>query len=68
MGEKLAECSLIVRPRKCRQEDSAHENAVESVNSRWRKITKEEAFTSENALDKLLYLCIMESYKSEMDG
>lgn len=38
-------------------------NAVESVNSSLRKVTKKGAFPNENALFKLLYLRITELYK-----
>ena len=38
-------------------------NAVESVNSSFRKVTKKGAFPNENALLKLLYLRISELYK-----
>lgn len=42
-------------------------NAVESINSSFRKVTKKGAFPNENALLKLLYLRITELYK-KMDG
>lgn len=38
-------------------------NAVEAVNSSFRKVTKKGAFPNENALLKLLYLCVTELYK-----
>ena len=38
-------------------------NAVESINSSFRKVTKKGAFPDENALLKLLYLRITELYK-----
>lgn len=38
-------------------------NAIESVNSSFRKVTKKGAFPSEDALLKLLYLRIIELYK-----
>lgn len=38
-------------------------NAVESVNSSFRKVTRKGAFPNENALLKLLYLRITELYK-----
>lgn len=38
-------------------------NAVESINSSFRKVTKKGAFPNENALLKLLYLRITEFYK-----
>ena len=38
-------------------------NAVESINSSFRKVTKKGAFPSENALLKVLYLRITELYK-----
>lgn len=38
-------------------------NAVESVNSSFRKVTKQGAFPNENALLKLLYLRITELYR-----
>lgn len=38
-------------------------NAIESVNSSFRKVTKKGAFPNENALFKLLYLRITELYK-----
>jgi len=38
-------------------------NAVESVNSSFRKVTKKGAFPNENSLLKLLYLRITELYK-----
>lgn len=38
-------------------------NAIESVNSSFRKVTKKGAFPNENALLKLLYLRITELYK-----
>ena len=38
-------------------------NAIESVNSSFRKVTKKGAFPSEDALLKLLYLRITELYK-----
>ncbi len=38
-------------------------NAVESINSSFRKVTKKGAFTNENSLLKLLYLRTTELYK-----
>ena len=38
-------------------------NAIESVNSSFRKVTKKGAFPSEDALLKLLYLRVIELYK-----
>lgn len=38
-------------------------NAIESVNSSFRKVTKKGSFPNENALLKLLYLRITELYK-----
>ena len=38
-------------------------NAIESVNSSFRKVTKKGAFPNENALLKLLYLRVTELYK-----
>ena len=38
-------------------------NAVERVNSGFRKVTKKGAFPNENALLKLLYLRVTEVYK-----
>ena len=38
-------------------------NAVESINSSFRKVTKKGAFPNENALLKLLYLRATELYK-----
>lgn len=38
-------------------------NAVESINSSFRKVTKKGAFPNENALLKLRYLRITELYK-----
>ena len=43
-------------------------NAVESVNSSFRKVTKRGAFPNENALLKLLYLRITELYKKWNDS
>ena len=42
-------------------------NAVESVNSSFRKVTKQGAFPSEEALIKLLYLRVTELYKKWND-
>lgn len=42
-------------------------NAVESVNSSFRKVTKKGAFPSETALLKLLYLRVTELYKKWSD-
>ena len=38
-------------------------NAIESVNSSFRKVIKKGTFPNENALIKALYLCIKELYK-----
>ncbi len=38
-------------------------NAIESVNSSFRKVTKRGSFPNENALFKLLYLRVTELYK-----
>ncbi len=38
-------------------------NAIESVNSSFRKVTKKGVFPSENAVIKALYLRITELYK-----
>ena len=38
-------------------------NAIESINSSFRKVTKKGAFPNENALLKLLYLRTTELYK-----
>lgn len=43
-------------------------NAIESVNSSFRKVTKKGAFPNENALLKLLYLRIQELYKKWADS
>ena len=43
-------------------------NAVESVNSSFRKVTKKGAFPNEDALRKLLYLRITELYKKWENG
>ncbi|MBQ9071602.1 MAG: IS256 family transposase [Bacilli bacterium] len=43
-------------------------NAIESVNSSFRKVTKKGAFPNENALLKLLYLRIQELYKKWDDS
>ena len=43
-------------------------NAVESVNSSFRKVTKKGAFPSENAVKKVLYLRITELYKKWEGG
>ncbi len=42
-------------------------NAIESVNSSFRKVTKRGSFPNENALFKLLYLRILELYKKWAD-
>ena len=42
-------------------------NAIEAVNSSFRKVTKKGAFPNETALMKLLYLRITELYK-KWDG
>ena len=42
-------------------------NAVESVNSSFRKVTKQGAFPNEDALIKLLYLRVTELYKKWND-
>lgn len=42
-------------------------NAIESVNSSFRKVTKRASFPNENALFKLLYLRITELYKKWKD-
>ena len=38
-------------------------NAIESINSSFRKVTKKGAFSSENAVLKLLFLRVTELYK-----
>ena len=43
-------------------------NAVESVNSSFRKVTKKGAFPNENALKKVLYLRIVELYRKWEGG
>ena len=43
-------------------------NAIESVNSSFRKVTKKGAFPNENALLKLLYLRVTELYKKWEDS
>ena len=43
-------------------------NAIESVNSSFRKVTKKGAFPNENALFKLLYLRVTELYKKWEDS
>ena len=43
-------------------------NAIESVNSSFRKVTKKGAFPNENSLLKLLYLRIQELYKKWDDS
>jgi len=43
-------------------------NAIESVNSSFRKVTKKGAFPNENALFKLLYLRVTELYKKWVDS
>jgi transposase-like protein len=43
-------------------------NAIESVHSSFRKVTKQGAFPNENALLKLLYLRITELYSKWQNG
>ena len=43
-------------------------NAIEAVNSSFRKVTKKGAFPNENALLKLLYLRVTELYKKWEDS
>jgi transposase-like protein len=43
-------------------------NAVEAVNSSFRKVTKKGAFPNENALKKVLYLRVTELYKKWEGG
>ena len=43
-------------------------NAIESINSSFRKVTKKGSFPNENALFKLLYLRITELYKKWEDS
>ncbi len=43
-------------------------NAIESINSSFRKVTKKGAFPNENALFKLLYLRVCELYKKWGDS
>jgi len=43
-------------------------NAIEAINSSFRKVTKKGAFPNENALLKLLYLRITELYKKWEDS
>lgn len=43
-------------------------NAIEAINSSFRKVTKKGAFPSENALFKLLYLRVTELYKKWGDS
>ena len=42
-------------------------NAIESVNSSFRKVTKRGSFPNETALFKLLYLRVTELYKKWKD-
>lgn len=42
-------------------------NAIESVNSSFRKVTKRGSFPNENSLFKLLYLRVTELYKKWKD-
>jgi len=43
-------------------------NAIESINSSFRKVTKKGAFANENALFKLLYRRVTELYKKWGDS
>lgn len=43
-------------------------NAIESVNSSFRKVTKKGSFPSEDAVMKALYLRITERYQAYRDG
>ena len=43
-------------------------NAIESVNSSFRKVTKKGAFPNETAVFKLLYLRVTELYKKWEDA
>lgn len=43
-------------------------NAIEAINSSFRKVTKKGAFPNENALFKLLYLRVTELYKKWDDS
>ena len=38
-------------------------NAIEAVNSSFRKVTKRGAFPNDNSVFKLLYLCVFELQK-----
>lgn len=42
-------------------------NAIESVNSSFRKVTKKGSFPNEDAVRKALYLQIVELYKKRND-
>lgn len=55
--EQLFDYGSVVRKVMCTT------NAVESINSSFRKVTKKGAFPNENALLKLLYLRTTELYK-----
>ena len=43
-------------------------NAIEAINSSFRKVTKKGAFPNETALFKLLYLRVTELYKKWEDS
>ena len=63
MGTELAACSTVIRYGSAVRKILYTTNAVERVNSSFRKVTKKGAFPNENALFKLLYLRITELYK-----
>ena len=63
MGTELAACNPAFSVWKCSKVILYTTNAVESVNSSFRKVTQKGAFPNENALFKLLYLRITELYR-----
>ena len=63
MGTELAACAQLFSYGSAVRKILYTTNAVESVNSSFRKVTKKGAFPNENALLKLLYLRINELYK-----
>ena len=63
MGTELATCNQLFQYGSAVRKILYTTNAVESVNSSFRKVTKKGAFPNENALFKLLYLRITELYR-----
>ena len=68
MEAQLRAYRAVIRLWSGSKTNNVYDNAIEAINSSFRKVTKKGAFPNETALLKLLYLRVMELEKKWQNG